>query len=213
MRSLRTWLGIAWLAAGHCAVAAPSSGNWNFEVLLDGKPIGEHRFAVSTADGQATVRSRARFDVKVLFIPAYRYRHEADETSRGGCLVRLQSRTDDNGEDLSVTADGGPAGLKVRSSKGDATLDGCVMGFAYWDVAMLDRRRLLNAQTGEYQQVTIEPLPPQMLTVRGEAVQARRYRLTGPENPLELWYSASGEWLALESTVAGGRKLRYRLMP
>jgi hypothetical protein len=29
---------------------------------------------------------------------------------------------------------------------------------------------------------------------------------------VDLWYSAQGEWLALESVVAGGRRLRYELI-
>jgi hypothetical protein len=40
---------------------------------------------------------------------------------------------------------------------------------------------------------------------------ARQIRLDGPGSPIDLWYSAGQEWLALESTVAGGRVLRYRL--
>ena len=40
---------------------------------------------------------------------------------------------------------------------------------------------------------------------------ARRVRLTGPEQPIDLWYAASGAWIGLDSTVTGGRKLTYRL--
>ena len=47
--------------------------------------------------------------------------------------------------------------------------------------------------------------------VRGGRVMARRYRIDGAGNPIDLWYSANDEWLALESAVAGGRRLRYTL--
>jgi hypothetical protein len=49
------------------------------------------------------------------------------------------------------------------------------------------------------------------ISVRGTPLPAKRYRITGPKNPIDLWYSATDEWLALESTVAGGRRLRYTL--
>ena len=51
------------------------------------------------------------------------------------------------------------------------------------------------------------------MQVRGAAVAAKRYRISGPKNPIDLWYSPGGEWLALESTLEGGRRLRYRLEP
>ena len=47
--------------------------------------------------------------------------------------------------------------------------------------------------------------------MRGQPQTARKFRLTGPKNPIDLWYSANDEWLALESAVAGGRRLRYTL--
>ena len=47
---------------------------------------------------------------------------------------------------------------------------------------------------------------------RGEQRAAYRYRLAAGELRLDLWYSADREWLALESEVRGGRKLRYELM-
>jgi len=49
------------------------------------------------------------------------------------------------------------------------------------------------------------------LTVRGEPVAAYRYRLSGEDLKIDLWYSPDNHWLALESTLEGGRKLRYRM--
>ncbi|MCZ2495925.1 hypothetical protein GN316_04075 [Xylophilus sp. Kf1] len=203
------------LAASATPVAASAAETvreWNFEVLLDGKPIGEHRFTVATDGDRATVRSRARFDVKVLGFTAYRYRHEADEIWRKGCVESIRARTDDDGEVLKVDAEPvEAAGLRVTSAKGVASYPGCVMGFGYWNPAMLQQSRLLNVQTGEYLAVVATPLPDQTVVARGDPVPARRWKLVGPDNPVELWYGTDGQWLALESTVAGGRKLRYRL--
>lgn len=205
---------LAWLAllgAGAVSAAEPVQ-EWLFDVYLDGKPIGEHRFTVRTEGDRTTVRSRARFDVKLLGFTAYRYRHEADEVWRGNCLESLRARTDDDGQALAVDAEaveGG--GLKVNGPKGSASYPGCVMGFAYWNPAIRQQQRLLNVQTGEYLPVSFAPLPDQEVLARGTPVVGRHWKLTGPENPLELWYAADGDWLALESTVSGGRKLRYRL--
>ena len=89
---------------------------------------------------------------------------------------------------------------------------GCVKTFAYWNPDILDEPELLNSQTGELLQVDIEPVANETVTVRGEQVPARRYRLLAKNMELDIWYSQDqGRWLALESTVKGGRKLRYEL--
>ena len=38
-----------------------------------------------------------------------------------------------------------------------------------------------------------------------------RYKLTAKNRELDIGYSSDNRWLALESTVKGGRKLRYEL--
>jgi len=86
------------------------------------------------------------------------------------------------------------------------------MSFAYWNPAFLDQGQLLNMQSGEFLDVEISPPVAEPLTVRGELQPAYRYRLEAGELQLDLWYSTNKQWLALESVVRGGRKLRYELL-
>lgn len=170
---------------------------WDFRVFLDEREIGRHRFILSGQGAVRELRSEARFDVRILRIPAYRYRHDALERWRGDCLVSLSASTDDNGEPSAVDWHG-PAGA-------------CDMSFAYWNPRILQARRLLNAQTGEVVPVTVTAQGDETVQVRGRPVLAQRHRLTGPKLAIDLWY-AGGEWVALQSEAAGGRRLVYRLM-
>lgn len=201
-----------WFAAAAPAHAdVPASGSWNFRVLLDGKPIGEHRFTLKTDAGQRVLKSVAAFDVKVLGFTAYRYRHDATEQWRGDCLAALVAKTDDDGKPSTVQLRGNGEALDLQGPQGTEKLDGCVMSFAYWLPSMLKQSRLLNAQTGRYEAVKIASMGEDKVEAQGKTVEARRYRITGPEQPVDLWYSADGDWLGLESTVSGGkRKLTYR---
>jgi len=85
------------------------------------------------------------------------------------------------------------------------------MTFAYWNPEFLDQTRLLNPQTGEFVDVSIEELGGDVLQVRGVEVPATRFKLTAKQIDLTLWYSADDEWLALESVAKGGRTIRYEL--
>ncbi len=203
------------LILGAAAFASPASAApervWDFRVFLDDAPIGQHRFVKRDREGASELTSDARFNVKVLGFNAYRYTHEAKEEWRAGCLTGLTARTDDNGEQLAVKAVSEGGHLKVVATRARSSLDGCVMTFAYWDPAILRQSRLLNAQSGEYEAVKITQLGQDKLTVRGADVTATHYRITGSKHPIDLWYSAQHEWLALESPLDGGRRLRYRL--
>lgn len=183
--------------------------DYRFRVLLDERPIGAHAFRVRDEEGGRAVDIEADFDVRVLFVPVYRYRHRNVERWEDGCLVSLRSETDDNGRSLAVRAEHEGDALRVAGSDGVRELDGCVRSFAYWDPRFLEATRLLNSQDGSFVPVRIDALGADAFEVGEVAVAAERWRLTGPENlDISLWYTPEGHWLGLE-TVREGRVIRY----
>jgi hypothetical protein len=199
-------------AQSQASLSTPTSmQSWNFRVYLDDKPIGFHRFDLRTEGEHRELHSAARFDVKVLFINAYKYVHDDNESWGGDCLQSMKASTDDNGKQLTMSAMSQGNQFNVIANARRYALPGCVMSFAYWNPLMLQQTHLLNAQTGEYDAVTIKLVGEVALQVRGVKQAARQYRLTGSKLSIDLWYSPSGEWLALESTTESGRRLRYLL--
>jgi hypothetical protein len=192
----RPFLLAAALAFFNNGIAVAQTQKWEFQVFLDDQPIGHHHFTIRDGGAERELKSEARFDVKLLFITAYRYAHDATERWRGNCLQQITARTDDNGKKSDVASE---------------TTDGCQMSFAYWNPEMLQQTRLLNAQTGKVETVSITAMGDDKIAVRGVPTPAKRYRITGPKHPIELWYGADRSWLALQSTLEGGRRLRYQL--
>jgi hypothetical protein len=185
--------------------------SWDFDVYLNDKKVGKHSFTVAEADGIKLVQSEANFKYKILFIPAYRYEHTAAERWTDNCLVDLSATTNDNGERILVTGSQTSSGFAIQRGKSPAELPECVMTFAYWNPEFLEQPRLLNPQTGEYVDISVEKAGSDILQVRGQQVPATRFRLTAYDVDLTLWYSPDDEWLALESVAKGGHIIRYEL--
>jgi hypothetical protein len=198
------------------AAPAPASDvqkdRWDFNVFLNEKKVGKHSFEVVRSGDAQTVESNADFRYKILFIPAYRYEHSNSEQWSNDCLLGFDAQTNANGKYLEVSGrrDGGY--FTVQGADGaDKRLPECVMSFAYWNPDFLDQSRLLNPQTGEYIDVSVEQFPEETLEVRGKPVTATRFRVTAYEVDLMLWYSSDKRWLALESVAKGGHVIRYEL--
>ncbi len=198
-------------AATPHAEANPDERSWDFSVLLDGSKIGYHRFELTEDDGRRRLTSEAKFDVRFLFINAFRYRHTNTEVWSDGCLERLEANTRANGKELAVSGLRAEDGFVVDDGKQQSALDDCVMTFAYWNPEFLRQPRLLNPQSGEYLDVEVERVGQEPVVVRGEGIPASVYRVTASKMELTLWYSEDNEWLALESVAKGGRILRYEL--
>ena len=199
------------LAAPVLTGATSTELSWDFSVMLDGDKIGYHRFELIEDGDRQRIKSEAKFDVRILFINAFRYRHNTTEVWAGGCLREIDARTQANGKKLVVSGATIDDRLIIDAGTATSEFDNCVMTFAYWDPEFLRQPRLLNSQSGEYLDVEVEELGRQPIKVRGEEVDAAVYKLTAKKLELKLWYSPDDEWLALESVAKGGRVIRYEL--
>ncbi|WP_431261679.1 DUF6134 family protein [Roseateles chitinivorans] len=227
MRVIRVMAAAAVVTVGAAGLAASARAEtWNFEVRLDGKPIGTHRFTVEGPAEAREVTSIAAFDVRLLGITVFRYRHEARERWRGDCLQEIRSRTDDDGKPVQVDRrlePAAPAASATSAASGEPT---CLMSYAYWHPALIRQQRLLNPQTGEVDEVRIERLSDATVPAGGRDVDASRWRITstatatstssGKSSParqvLTLWRDrADGRWIGLDAQVKGDRVLTYRL--
>ena len=199
---------LAMLALLVATSSHAATREWNFDVSLDGKPIGEHRFTLHDRGDIREIDSQARFNVRFLFINAYRYEHRARERWTGDCLQSVEARTDANGKPRVVEGERANGMFRIRNGSPAVLQDACVQTFAYWNPSILDARRLLNPQTGEYVDVKVLLMGREVI----DGQSAERYRLLGEgETPLQidLWYTAARDWVALESLTPEGRRLRY----
>ncbi|RQW83769.1 MAG: hypothetical protein EHM62_01525 [Methylococcus sp.] len=185
--------------------------DWNFTVYLDDDPVGRHRFTLDESEEMRQLRSEARFTVKLLMIKAYSYQHEAQETWRGDCLNALKANTDDNGEKIAVVGSEKNGRFEIKKGTQAETLPACIMTFAYWNPLILKQSKLLNPQNGEYLNVRVQPQGREAVQVKGKSVTADKYHLDAGKFQIDLWYADGGRWVALDSLLDNGRKLRYRI--
>lgn len=187
---------------------------WAFDVYLDKTKIGEHTFTLNEND---TLISRAKFNVKLLFINAYQYDHQATENWDKNCLKSLASETLENKTKTIVKGQRQADHFEVRNGNEVQNLPACTMTFAYWNQKILEQSKLLNPQNAEFLDTTIKQLGKVMLEVKGKAIETLHYKLDASlqgkqKLNIELWYSADKlEWVGLKSITPEGYHISYKL--
>jgi hypothetical protein len=204
---------IALMAPGLGVTTAAAQDPLTFAVSLDDRPIGVHRFRIVDDGATRVVESAASFDVRILRIPVYRYRHRNTETWQNGCLQRLDSATDANGTPYAVDLSKTGRGYRIVTPSETQTYEGdCLMSFAYWDQRFLQQKQLLNTQTGELVAVEIQPLGQSLREIANRTLPVEGFRILAESRDIDIqvfYDSADGRWVALESVLEGGRILRY----
>jgi hypothetical protein len=187
---------------------------WNFDVYMDKTRIGQHTFKLSDAN---ELVSKAKFNVKVLFINAYQYNHTAVEQWQDGCLTQLEANTLENDVATKVKGTADNDRFLVDDGKQKQVLSGCAMTFAYWSQKMLQQTKLLNPQNAEWLDTKIVKAGSEMLDVKGKTIETLRYKLNAslagkPKLNIELWYRADNlDWVALKSITPEGYVINYKL--
>ena len=186
---------------------------WAFDVYLDKSKIGKHTF---TYDNNL-LTSRAKFNVKVLFINAYKYDHTSKERWQDDCLEGIEVNTIEDKLTTKVNGEKTSVGFEVSDGKSNQTLPACTMTFAYWNPKILSQNKLLNPQNAEYLDTHFEKQADELIMVKGKPTDTTHYKLTGSlkgKNKLniELWYNQNNEWVALKSTTPEGYNIIYKLI-
>jgi Family of unknown function (DUF6134) len=192
----------------YLVLAAPllHAKEWAFNVYLDKSKIGTHSFTFN----DNTLVSRAKFNVKVLFIEAYKYDHTSKEQWQNDCLTNIDVIT------TNVKGKKAESGFEISDGKTSQTLAECVMTFAYWNPKILDQSKLLNPQNAEYLDTTFTKLGAAKIDVKGKPTETTHYKLSGAlkgvkKLNIELWYNQANEWVALKSVTPEGYNIIYKL--
>jgi len=184
---------------------------WAFDVSINDRWVGQHEFEILRSGSRERIESRATFRFKLLFVTVFSYEHENEEIWNGDCLEQIDSNSRMNGDRFFVEGRRTGSTLVIQSQDGTQELAPCVRTFAYWNPAILSERALLNAQTGQLEDVEITAVGEEVFDVGGASIPAVKYRIELAQSAIEVWYSASQTtWLGLSTVTPDGQSIRYR---
>ena len=195
-----------------------------FNVMLDGKKIGNHSVTVKNVANGLEVRTQVELEVKILFVKVFSYVHNAHETWQDNCLQKLHTNTQ-SGRGSTVlegyhtappnSADESSNSFTIAITQKQNEVEThnypeCSGTFAYWDLQRLNREQLINTETGELSPATLVDLGESIIPLTQTVAQS--YELRTPMANIKLWYDKTKppfkQWLAL-ATVANKRDLLY----
>jgi hypothetical protein len=93
------WVVLLTLAAGMMEPAYANTDTrqtWFFDVKIDGKDVGYHKFTTNRDEDGFDVRAEAEFRYKILGVTVFSYEHEVTEQyDPNMCLQSIASETKD----------------------------------------------------------------------------------------------------------------------
>ncbi len=199
---------IALACAFSLAVTLPASAlglDAKFLIKRKDNVIGHHVVNVTPTPEGAIVDTRIQMRVSFGLLTFFKYKHESREEWRGDELISLSSRTNNDGEKTWVDARRENGVLTIKGSGYEGIAPTNAIPSSYWRKALVEADALINTQTGEIIDVTVESLGQ---TPAPHGAPADQYRVTGTL-ALNIWYDGQ-RWVG-SNFVIDGEELTYVL--
>ncbi len=200
-------------AKAYDYTGVPESNELTFRVVRNGSEMGFHRVTFTQLDDdRLQVDIEVEMRVRLAFITVFRYEFACREIWDQGRLDSLDCMTNDDGKDLYVEAERLSDGqLRIEGTRVDGeTVVADALPSSYWNIALMGKDVVLNAQNGMLQPVTITQHETETITARGREIEATRYELIGTLR-LEIWYDQNDQWVKFRFN-ARGQDITYELI-
>lgn len=207
----RTFLasGALLLLPNLARAAMPAGRKLAFAVFRNGARVGDHLMTFSGEPGAVTVTTQVTMAVKLGPVPVFRYRHRAVERWSGGRFASLETSTNANGKQQSVTARRTDAGVSIEAGKGRILAPASTLPLTHWNAQALSGP-LFNPQEGKLVKVSARRMGRETVKLAaGQGMEATRWSLRG-EAEIDDWYDADGVWAALRGKLPDGSMMEYR---
>jgi Family of unknown function (DUF6134) len=194
---VRAILVAALVAASVGTVRAEDAGEYTFTVLKDGAPVGQHRFEFDRNGERIEIKEATEIEVRFAMIPLYTFEHQASETWENGRAVRIDSTTNDNGDELKITVRPDDQGY-VRTVNGRVDrFDSSMQVLGFWDKDILNHHEFFSTVEDKILEVSFEFIGREQITVAGKGLDAEHYRMVGDEER-DLWFDEDGHLAKIE---------------
>jgi hypothetical protein len=178
------------------AAHAATPRDLRFRVLHRGSPVGAHSVAFRQDGDRLTVSTRINITIKVLFVTAFRFRHDAEEVWQFGHLAAVKSTTDDNGTHVQVSGYAAGDGFRIFGEDGPFLAPAHLLtSNTLWDRRLVRESRLIDVQRGGEVGLVAKLVGEEQVDTPQGRVRADRYQLITPHYAGSLFYDADGRWV------------------
>ena len=184
----------------------PEDNEVSFDVVRKNKIIGNLNIKFIKDNENLILHSVLDIEVKVLFIPAYKFFQETKEKWINGNFISIDGFTDFE-DDREYKIDGKDENGIFRATGMDGLLelDENILPLNYWNKQMLKEKEVFDTQKGIVRKISVEKLKDEKLKINNDKIETEKYLFNASKNPKDkgpfpeytLWYQGD-ELLKME---------------
>jgi hypothetical protein len=207
-RALLTGALAAAALPGLASATIPPSGLLRFNILRNGRPIGQYVVTFVTNGTGLHVTTEATMLMRIAGVTVLDYNHHCEEIWRGGQFMELHSRTRRDRVTQFVNATRIDYGINIDTQEGRNLVPAYVNPLSHWNPSVF-RGRMFNPQDGATVNVISTNVGRETTALaNGSKVGATHWTLRG-DAEIDDWYDDAGVWVALSGVLPDHSTIQY----
>ena len=148
-----------WLPISSNAFPIPDDSEVSFDVVRKNKIIGNLTTKFIKDKENIVLHSVLDINVKILFIPAYKFFQETRETWSDGEFISIDGYTDfEDDREYKIDGKDEDGVFRVTGMDGLLELDEKIIPLNYWNKNILKEKELFDIQKGIVRKITVKKL-------------------------------------------------------
>ena len=179
------------------AFPIPDDKEASFDVIRKNKVIGNLTSKFIKDDENIVLHSVLDINIKILFIPAYKFFQETKETWRNGEFISIDGFTDfEDDREYKIDGKDEDGVFRVTGMDGLLELDEKIIPLNYWNKNILEEKELFDTQKGIVRKITVKKLKDEEIKINNSKLLSEKYIFNATKNAKDkgpfpeytLWY-------------------------
>jgi len=175
----------------------PEDNEVSFDVIRKKKIIGNLTTKFINDEENLILHSVLDINVKILFIPAYKFFQETKETWKNDNFISIDGFTDfEDDREYKIDGKDEDGVFRVTGMDGLLELDENIVPLNYWNKQMLEEEEVFDTQKGIVRKITVKKLKKEKVKINDSKIEAEKYTFNATKNPKDkgpfpeyiLWY-------------------------
>ena len=175
----------------------PDDKKVSFDVIRKNKVIGHLTTKFILNEEDLILHSVLDIEVKVLFIPAYKFFQETKETWHDGNFISIDGFTDfEDDREYKIDGKDEDGFFRVTGMDGLLELNKNIIPLNYWNKQILKEKEVFDTQKGIVRKISVKKLKNEKIKINDSKLEAEKYTFNATKNPKDkgpfpeytLWY-------------------------
>ena len=192
-------------------IPIPKNNVANFDIIRKNKIIGSAKttFTYNKIEKELIINTLLEIEVKVLFIPAYKFLQKSKEIWKDGKFTNFEGYTNFEDErEYFITGEDRGNMFIASGMDGQLELDADIIPLNYLNKEILNEKNVFDTQKGIVREINVKYLGNEKIKIGNIKIITEKYSLDATSNPKDkgpfpqytLWYAENNELVKFKFT-------------